>query len=268
MRTHEGFPQDKRYLESWIRDEDVWRSSPDSTPLNSLHLKFLRAAWGPGWRNPPLTLQLQLLHMSSSRVLTQLAHIVGIPADTRCSLVPSCRKEMPILKLREDDNNRGSRIMQMLCCFYLEVFLGNFTRGSWWGDSLRRQRNWIVQEPQTGCESEVREEDLHFLFRWKNHFPCTVNLIIRRVIIESCSWCVSSFEASHSKTWNWNFNFSNKLVSLSCLVPATLFSVLEHVFFVYSLDVWYRGSSVWTWAWYKYCFSLLIFPRKLLRNWY
>ena len=102
--------------------------------------------------------------------------------------------------------------MQMLCCFYLEVFW----EISWWGDSLRRQRNWIVQEPQTGCENESREEDLHFLFRWKNYFSCTVNLIIRCVVIESFSWCVSSFEASHSKTWNWNFNFRNKLVSLSC----------------------------------------------------
>lgn len=123
VRTYEGFPQDKRYLESWIRDEDVWRSSPDSTPLNSLHLKFLRVAWGPGWRNPPpLALQLQLLHMSSSRVLTQLAHIVGIPADTRCSLVPSCRKEMPILKLRNDDNNRGSRICKCCAAFTLKCF--------------------------------------------------------------------------------------------------------------------------------------------------
>lgn len=92
----------------------------DSTQLSALEV--LEGCVRTRLEESPAALQLQLLHMSSSRVLTQLAHIVGIPADTRCSLVPSCRKEMPILKLRKDDNNRGSRICKCCAAFTLKCF--------------------------------------------------------------------------------------------------------------------------------------------------
>lgn len=94
----------------------------DSTQLSALEV--LEGCVRTRLEDSPAALQLQLLHMSSSRVLTQLAHIVGIPADTRCSLVPSCRKEMPILKLRKDDNNRGSRICKCCAAFTLKCFWG------------------------------------------------------------------------------------------------------------------------------------------------